>query len=187
LAKPWDPLPFPNRGDLDVRATYEALGRLVHFWEEIDFQLARIYSIMVGDPDGDALREYGSGRNIPEKLVKLRKAADEQWFKRKPNQRREGEWDRLLDQVEGFAERRNEFAHGLVYPLTYLTLFRERTDLPDYLVQYGIIPGYQTLKRYSASGIPSFMYTSENMTTLQERMTLLFAELADFQKILESE
>jgi hypothetical protein len=31
------------------------------------------------------------------------------------------------------------------------------------------------------------MYTSENMTTLQERMPLLFAELADFQEILESE
>lgn len=170
MANPWDPLPIPIRGDLDKTVTYEGLGRLIVRWEDIDFSLARIYSILVGDPDGDALREYGKGRTVPEKIGILRAAMDEKWAVRRHSQKLEGRFDKLLQEVDGFSERRNEFAHAILHQGSMFTFFQERTDLPPYRAQFALIPAYHVLKRYNPNGMPKFMYTEDNMKQLLARL-----------------
>src|SRR5687768_16897531 len=50
MANPWDPLPLPRDADLDDKVTYEWVGRIVDRWEQIEFTLARLHSVFVGDP-----------------------------------------------------------------------------------------------------------------------------------------
>src|SRR4051812_37914828 len=116
----WDPLPLPRDADLDDKATFEGIGRIVHRWEFIEFNLARIHSVFVGDPDGSAaLREYGNGRNISERGAIIR-ASFERWAALSPNQKREGQFNKFMREVVGFADRRNEIAHGIVHQVSGL-------------------------------------------------------------------
>lgn len=187
MGHPWDPFPLPIRGDLDEAKTFEGIGRVIDKWERIEFLLARIYSIFVGDPDGDALREFGTGRrNIWDKLSVLKDAA-EQAFARRPNQKSEGDLFKWILHVEGFADRRNEIAHGIVYMVSLFTFFRQRTDRPDYQVQYAVIPAYHIAKHHNPNGIPKYMYASPEMVELIRCLDLLFLNLDELRQRLLKE
>jgi hypothetical protein len=180
MANPWDPIPLPRDADLDDRITFESVGRIIDRWERIEFVLSRLYSLFVGKPnDGPAMREYGAGRILPERVNILRKAAEE-WFVKNQNQKREGTFDRLTQEVLGFSDRRNEIAHGTVDRVSALTFFRERTSRADYLVQWAVVPAYQISKRYNFGGVPKYMYGTPEMKLLLERLIILYVALGDF-------
>jgi hypothetical protein len=180
MANPWDPLPLPRDADLDDKATCEGIGRIIDQWERIEFTLARMHSVFLGDPEGGpAMREYGAGRTLVERLGILKSQA-EKWFAKKPNQRREGTFDRLMAEVLGFSDRRNEIAHGIVHAVSGLEVFRVRTTRADYLVQYAVIPAYHVMKRYKPGGVPKYMYATPEMQTLRDHLTVLYIELGDF-------
>jgi hypothetical protein len=108
MANPWDPLSIPRDADLDDTVTYEWVGRTINRWELIEFTLARLHSVFAGDPDGtEALREYGVGRTVNERDAIIRASA-EKWSVKNPDQKREGQFDKLMQQYVGFADRRNE-------------------------------------------------------------------------------
>jgi hypothetical protein len=180
MASPWDPLPLPRDADLDVKVTYEWVGRIIDRWEQIEFTLARLHSVFAGDPDGSAaLRAYGAGRTVPERDAIIRAAA-EKWFIRNPNQRREGRFNKFMQEVVGFSDRRNEIAHGVVHQVSGLSFFRARTTRPDYLVQYAVIPAYHVMKRFHRGGVPKYMYSSLEMMILCDRLTTLQLLIWDF-------
>jgi hypothetical protein len=180
MDNPWDPLPLPRDADLDDKATFQGIGRIIDRWERIEFNLARLHSVFAGDPEGNAaMREYGSGRTIRERDAIIRASA-EKWFMRMPNQKREGQFNRFMQEVVGFADRRNEIAHGIVHQVSGLMLFRQRTSRPDYLVQYAVIPPRQVMKRHHANGAPKYMYGSAEMSLIEERLVILNLAIWDF-------
>ncbi len=180
MANPWDPFPLPRDGDLDDNATFQGIGRIIDRWERIEFNLARVHSVFVGDPDGsEAMREYGNGRIVPERDAIIRASA-EKWFVKRPNQKREGQFDRFMQEVVGFADRRNEIAHGIAHQVSGFTFFRQRTTRPDYRVQYAVIPPYQVMKRHHANGVPKYMYGSAEMAILERRLVTLNLAIWDF-------
>jgi len=69
-------------------------------WEAIEFELSRLYSVLAGDPDGAAMRDYGTPTIARLRLDDLSEKAD-QFFIKRPSQKREG-------QLRYFATRRNE-------------------------------------------------------------------------------
>jgi hypothetical protein len=180
MANPWDPLPIPRDADLDDKVTYEWVGRVIHRWENLEFTLARVHSVLSGDPDGStALRAYGAGRILPERNAIIRAAA-EKWFTKAPHQRLEGQFDKFMQEVIGFSDRRNEIAHGIVHQVSGFTFFRERTTRADYLVQYAVIPSYHVMKRFHDDGVPKYMYGTLEMMRLEASLTTLQLSIWDF-------
>ncbi len=180
MANSWDPLPLPRDADLDDKATFQGIGRIIDRWERIEFNLARVHSVFVGDPDGSiALRQYGNGRTVPERDAIIRASA-EKWFVKNPNQKREGKFDKFMQEYAGFADRRNEIAHGIVHQVSGFTFFRRRTTKADYLVQYAVIPAYQVMKRHHANGVPKYMYGSAEMALVEKHMVALNLAIWDF-------
>ena len=185
MANLWDPPPIPRDGDLDDRLTFEGIGRIIDQWERIEFTIARLHSVFAGGPDESSeMREYGAGRNVVERSIIIKTQADK-WFVKHPNQRQEGQFDKLMREYLGFADRRNEIAHGIVHPVSGLTYFRQRTTRADYLVQYAVIPPYQVMKRYHDNGVPKYMYASPEMELLMDRLSDLYAGVFDFLHEIE--
>ena len=70
MTNPWDAPPLPSRGDSDKNETYAGVGRVISAWENIEFALARLYSVYIGAPDDiHGLRAYGTGRIFRDRLA----------------------------------------------------------------------------------------------------------------------
>jgi hypothetical protein len=177
MSNPWDSLPFPTSGDSDDRLTYEGVGRVMSEWEGNEFELARLHSVFLGDPDGDAaISSYGKGRIFQERIRILREAA-ERYFSRHPNQTMEGNFERLAVAAEGFADRRNEVAHGYVLPMNKMLFFMHQIGLPVSEVPlYALVPPLHTI-RWHKEGLPKYAYTSSELRTLSERLLLLLGHV----------
>ncbi len=147
----WDVPPLPTIGDDDEEATYAGVGRVTSQWEAIEFQFSRLYSIFVGKPD-EEMRAYGAGRIFRERSKILAEAARD-YFIRNPDQELEGQLHALTIRAEGFSDRRNEIAHGIVFQLQRLSFFREQMD-PSVRgkFQWGLIPPYHTSQKHAADG-----------------------------------
>jgi hypothetical protein len=50
--------PLPDHDDQD--AVFLGVGKAMTGWETIEFELSRLYSVLAGDPDGAAMRDYGT-------------------------------------------------------------------------------------------------------------------------------
>ena len=113
MPTPWDRPPFPKRGNLTQRALYEAIGRTLNAWEEIEISMAHLYAAFAtGDRfDPAANHAYGVEANFNQRLAALQRVA-EQYFMRHPSQDVEGEFCRLTRFVVGYSARRNDIAHS---------------------------------------------------------------------------
>jgi hypothetical protein len=169
MPNPWDPFPFPTIGDFDNTKTYEGIGRVMDQWEALEFSLARIYSIFVGDEDGEALSTYGKGRIFRDRLTELRRAGDV-YFKSGPDQALEGSFDAICTASEGFAGRRNEVAHGVVMPVNSLPGLNSRFELKDDRKQFLLIPPLFAVRNHGADGLPSWAYSFEDLWELMARI-----------------
>jgi len=174
MARPWDPQPLPRRGDATPDKTFAYVGFTMSRWESLEFELSRLHSLFLGTLDEtDAMRDYGKGRIFPERLERLATAADRH-FCSEPCQKREGQLDELLEQARGYADRRNEVAHGLVFRIDEITFFREQIK-PQLLKRehYALIPPLYASRPHRASGLPAYAYTSASMDRLAHRIMKL--------------
>jgi hypothetical protein len=112
--KPWDPPPFPAKGDQDVRNTYEWIGRALTEWESFEANFGAIFGILVGDPNiiSPAMRAYGSVLTFRGR-VDMTTAAAKAFFTQHPNQASYF-FETIKEEAIGYAMRRNEIAHGIV-------------------------------------------------------------------------
>lgn len=173
MRNPWDIPPFPKRGDVDENVTYTEVGRAISNWEGLEFNLSRVHSALVGDPDGDAMRQYGTGRIFRDRLKILIDSANEH-FVRCPDQEGEGGFDRLVAHLVGFSDRRNDVAHGIVFPVQRLNLINQHfdKDLRDQK-QWALIPPYHTIRHHSSDGVPLYVYTSVELRELSDGLIYL--------------
>lgn len=183
MSNPWGAPRLPTTGDFNVEETYAAVGRIMSAWETIEFELCMLHSVFCGDPGGEAMRHYGQ-RNFPSRRETLSLKAEE-YFTQHCNQDREGEFDRLLEEVENYYARRNEVAHGIVMQLTRLTYYRnylasKELDPP----QFGVVPPYHMERGHGADGMPLYAYTSISMGVLLTRLLELWDRLKDYRKSL---
>jgi hypothetical protein len=183
MSDPWDPFPFPTIGDFDEAKTYEGVGRVMDRWENLEFGLARIYSIFVNDPDGEALTAYGKGRIFRDRITELRKAG-EAYFRSEPHQTHEGTFDAICAAAEGFAGRRNEVAHGVVFFVNNLPGIRKRFDLRDDRKQFLLIPPLFAHRNHGPDGLPSWGYAFEELWELMARMLDLSTTTTDYHRCL---
>jgi hypothetical protein len=179
MTNPWDPRPFPKGGDPFDAKTYEGVGRVLSRWEAVEFQLARIYSIFVGDPDGDAIQQYGLGRIFRERLEALQ-AVSQPYFVRKPSQALEAGLDCLGKAATGFADRRNEVAHGMVFPVHELSFFRERFGTPPEMPHYLLLPPWYAVRKHY-EGTPLYAYGFDELWSLMVKLLTLSEQLGKYR------
>jgi hypothetical protein len=169
MTNPWDPFPFPSFGDPFESRTFKGVGEVMTNWESIEFELGRLYSLFVGDPDGASIQqEYGAGRIFRDRLGLLRSKAPP-FFVKHPCQQSEGAFDLLTTAAEGFSERRNEVAHGLVIRIDTITLLRSRLRPSFGGRHYALIPPIYCL-RFHTDGAPDYAYTSAELSVLSRRL-----------------
>jgi hypothetical protein len=183
MAKPWDPFPFPVRGDTDERFTFEGVGRVMSAWERIEFHLSVLHSFLTaGAVTTKAVHEYGAGRIFRERLTILRKGS-ERYFTQAPHQDHEGTFDAMCAILEAFADRRNEVAHGFVFEVNRLPLFTGRWGAMT-TPQFALIPPYHTV-RALVDGAPGYAYTSVELLELESRLDWALAEVEMFKRWVE--
>ena len=185
MSNPWDRPPLPSQGDLDENQTYAGVGLVMSRWEGMEFVLARLYSVFIRDPDTlAALERYAKGRIFRDRLCDLETAADE-FFINHPCQEREGSFAALRRAASGFADRRNDVAHGFAFQIQGLGFFRDRMapDLRD-KAQYAVIPTLHVFRKHDHSGMPLYAYTSVELRKLAALIATLQLELEDFRQPL---
>jgi hypothetical protein len=119
MANPWDIPPRPKRGDRSPTAIYTAVGQTMSAWEYVEFDLADIFAVFAGARvtneigSEPAARAYGTIVSYRTRCDVLAAAA-KAFFKRNPGTRLERPFRNLLKKCDGWANRRNDVAHGLV-------------------------------------------------------------------------
>ncbi|TIX44533.1 MAG: hypothetical protein E5W81_13070 [Mesorhizobium sp.] len=170
MSNPWDPYPFPLFADQSDSVLYEAIGRTLDRWEWVEFELARMYSLFVGDPEWSKMQEYGSGNIFRDRLSVLSQAAAN-WFRKHPCQSAEGEYNSLVIQAKGFADRRNEVAHGMVMDVKDFLFWKDKLKLAAPNVpQILLVPPYYLLRKHDNLGLPGFGYSSVELQALMMRL-----------------
>jgi hypothetical protein len=127
--KPWDIRPKHTTGDGTADDVFRAVGMALTRWEFVEVALADIFTIFIGAPEisppsEPAVRAYGS---IPgfKSRVDMVDAAGEAFFHIDTRERdkkiieghakQRAEFVELLKAIRGFADRRNDIAHGIVH------------------------------------------------------------------------
>jgi hypothetical protein len=182
MANLWDPFPMPLIADLSETPIYTNIGKVISAWEMIEFSLARLYSFFAGDPDGEPIRDYGRGQIFKTRLDSLKVVA-ERWFVKFPDQAREGLFDRLCEELEKFADRRNEVAHATVLPINRLEFFVNLFGIePNAPQQWLLIPPYHTVKKHDAiTGLPNYAYSALELNELFESLVLMMDRLKGYR------
>lgn len=178
---PWELPAFPIGGDESKDITFTGIGRVISEWEAVEFGLSRIHSVFCGDPDGEALRLYGKGRIFKERHSIL-SAAGDQYFVTKPNQDLEGRLVRLLRATEGFADRRNEVAHGIVMAASNIEYFRIAMKIEPTELRYALMPPYYLLRKHQPDGFPAYAYNAEKLSELHKLLSDLSLQIENFRR-----
>jgi hypothetical protein len=177
MSNPWDSFPLPRCGDDSASTTHEWFGRAVGQWVHVEFQMALLYSLFVGSPRrGEAVKEFGAGVTFKQRLDRLRsKAAG--FFEGRDLQAFRTEFEAVCVAAEGFAKRRNEIAHSVVFPSLFLPSFIE--DRIGGFDRWALAPPYYSLKDFDDQGFPKYAYTSRELNALVDRF-------AEFKRRIEN-
>jgi hypothetical protein len=115
MPDPWDRPPFPKRGNRSDRVLYEAIGRALATWEELETMLAHLYAALCGHSayDTKANHAYGAPLNFRTRLAKLERAGVD-YFTKHPHPTLEAELGWVIQNAAGWSQRRNDVAHGVM-------------------------------------------------------------------------
>ena len=155
---PWDIPPFPAHGDSSPELTFAAVGRAMTEWEELELYLARLYAKFLGIPPikAIAIPEYRDVANFHSRAATIQKAATT-YFVSHPNQDREGEFEKVLEDIRQLASRRNDIAHGVVKLWwNHKETFSQAVDRNEYM----LVPSTYSDKKFGNDREPSYLFRS---------------------------
>jgi len=97
----------------------------------------------------------------------------------------EGEFNRLCTIASGFADRRNEVAHGIVMEVGAVQFFTQRLLLAmPGRKQHLVVPPYHSIRKHDFVGMPSFAYNAEQLKTLARRLIAFGGEIVAYRERL---
>jgi hypothetical protein len=171
MPDPWDRPPFPGRGN-SQRTLYEAIGRALMAWEEVEGAFAHLYStFLTGWPfDVGANHQYGEPLNFVHRVDGLRVIGCRYFYKH-PSQALEGEFDVILRFALGWSGRRNDVAHGRARPSSWIIESETQG-----LERYCVIPPHFRAAKFTEER-PAYVLSSREIRRFGEA----FWELAHAQ------
>jgi hypothetical protein len=116
MSEPWDRPPFARRGSAQS-VLYEAIGRTLMAWEEVEGALAHLYSAFATGVrfNTEANQKYGEPQNFVHRVETIKTIAC-RYFHKFPSQDTEGTFDELIHLALNWSNRRNDVAHGRARP-----------------------------------------------------------------------
>jgi hypothetical protein len=170
--KPWDrPEPI-EPGDATPEPLYTAVGKALSNWEKIENQLANLFASFVGAQikwrPAPAVRAYGTIVSFKSRAAML-DAAAKAYFHSRPKLGVDDRWRDLLRELEGFSDRRNDIAHGIVE-----ALYRQENESK---IEYFLMPGLYVSKKYPTDEPPAYWFTSAQVLQLAEQFSDLAASV----------
>lgn len=175
MTNPWDIPPFPASGDHPASLTYEAVGRALSAWEEIEVSLSHLYGLFSGKNPRtiETYTEYGGETNFAQRSDKL-SATALRYFVRRPHQELEAEFDGLIREIRCFSARRNDIAHGIVRAVRV----RPSSDPPPKPIpgalltirtqyEFCLAPPTYTDRKFDADHTPLYLLTSVEISAFE--------------------
>jgi hypothetical protein len=165
VRNPWDIPPFAKRGNRSRAVLFEAKGRALDAWEQVESELAHLFSAFTKEDRFDlaANLAYGEPNTVPQRLTKLRQSA-EAYFVAHPSQNVEAEFDRLTAVVQNYSLRRNDIAHGIVRPFHWIvTPANCRGMREESQAEWCLIPPHYRPKVTPNIPAPAFLLTSKEI------------------------
>ncbi len=177
MPNPWDIPPFPKRGDDNQDTTFAGVGRVLSQWEMIEVVLSHVYAWLVNRPNEiEATRQYGEGKQSFEQRIKALLVIADAYFRWNPHQETEGELSALSNMTRNFAARRNDVAHCIVRPLQWIV--SPGLDGP---LQFCAMPPDYTGKKFDPQNMPTFAYTSVELTALSNALFYVAQDAEKFK------
>jgi hypothetical protein len=166
-AQPWDPPPSPKRGNRSRRVLFEAIGRALATWEEVETMLAHLYAALGGHSMFDAVANnaYGSELNFRNRLSTLREIGCRH-FQKHSDQALEGDLAWIIRHAEGYSQRRNDVAHGVVRFIDMVS--DPRKTLLGSNGEWCLVPPHFRETKFTASNMPKYVLTSREINRLPE-------------------
>ncbi|MGE4064317.1 MAG: hypothetical protein AB7E79_13200 [Rhodospirillaceae bacterium] len=177
MGNPWDRAPLAMAGEPDANTLYVAVGEALSEWENSELYLLRIYGLFLGvvPVSARASTAYVEAKMFS-KRIKVIEDEAERFFHRIHDQGLEGLFSGLSKDMQRFARRRNDIAHGVV------SLIWDKDDLGPRNIddalgrgEYMLVPAVYRHKDYEPDGSPKYRYTSSEINTYKSR----FRELRD--------
>jgi hypothetical protein len=162
---PWDRPPLARQGNRSDRVLFESIGRTLNAWEQIESELAHLYSaLLTGDRfDLPANLAYGVPNTIRLRLAGLQRVAKAHWVQR-PSQEIEAEFERLSDLVDRYSDRRNDIAHGIARPFQWIVTpnLEGLVMIPSRNSAWYVIPPHYRPKT-EPGAYPAYLLTSREI------------------------
>jgi hypothetical protein len=183
MANPWDMLPVSPTGDFDEKHLFECVGRALSEWEQVEAGCAEIFAALVMSPKkkthlAPAIRAYGTIVSFRGRAEMIRAAADAYFLTRKQKaQSFQNQLDNLMKQYQGFANRRNEIAHGCVLMLHKTT----RPNRPKRPLGFYVMPSFFNPKKFKLDRSITYRYTSKDLIHFRQEFTKLKIGLYTFR------
>jgi hypothetical protein len=160
----WDPRPPPAAGDASEDDTFRAVGQALSHWENLENHLAAIFAATIRGHGGAARRAYGIVQASKTRTDMIRHAAAARFEGRRTHALIMPELKALLDLVDRYAARRNEIAHGVVYP--YSAYRRDASG-------FCLFPSYYSTRKRGLDNQPTYIYSSTEIKYFAERFVEL--------------
>lgn len=179
MANPWDLPPIPSEGDATMELTYAGVGFVMSHWENVEVTLSHLYSHFVGkEYQAEAMHEYGTPSTFKEGRLQKLIGAAERYLR---DQQMECEFYGLATELIGYANRRNDVAHGVVRSREWW--FQPvKTDVWT----YWLVPAHYQPKRaaIAPNSPPTYAYTRPLMDDLGQKLLALNHRIRDLTRSL---
>ncbi len=115
MPNPWDRPRWPDKGDKTCAAIFQAVGRALSSWSDVEQEISDLFVFFVGPGavDSPATRAYSSIDGARNRIKMVRHAANA-WFERFRGCPFENETLNLLKACDGWSSRRNDIAHDRI-------------------------------------------------------------------------
>jgi hypothetical protein len=167
---------------------YEAVGRALMAWEEVECELSHLYSAFITrwPFDIEANRKYGEPLNFVHRAQALERVAC-RYFCKNPCQDMEGAFAEIMRLANGWSTRRNDVAHGRARPSHWILNPGSRETLLGVRgpLQWCIIPAHFKEDKF-IDDEPTYVLTSPEMRRFAAAFWSIAKQTSEFMHKIEA-
>ncbi|MCU4180216.1 hypothetical protein [Bosea sp. BH3] len=176
ITNPWDVPPILPTGDMERKDIHLAVGMALDAWEGVEQAFADIFVAFVGGfqewpSPHPAIRAYGSVVSFKGRSDMV-SAAGEGFFHNRNEPQLKTHLNKILKDAARFSARRNEIAHGRVYP---------RDDDNNRWLGHYLQPGLFASGKRPTSGDVKYAYVSAQIHEIRKHFSSFEDQVRDVE------
>jgi hypothetical protein len=190
MTNPWDIRPPAKHGDSDENAIFNAVGRALTEWEQVETECARLFAIFVSAHQqrtyhAPAVRAYGCIISFKSRAEMLRMAGTAYFDKRKTKKDSfERGFKNIIKEYSAYSDRRNEIAHGCVKSVFVTEKNNKRGHRRGAIGLY-LLPSFYNPKKFRDEAF-TYQYTSSDVIHYAQEFTKLHLRIGALREKMAS-